>query len=140
MYSRTGRVEGAYLRTAYAVTEARPEVVIRPGMASRSLDALIARNGGRGLAFVTAWNPRGVPRGRMVNGQAQRRLAARLRGSGLRALAGEGRGAGHDWAPEQSLAVFGMSRAGAARLGRALRQNAIVFAVPRRAAELVKLA
>jgi hypothetical protein len=89
--------------------------------------------------FVSAWNPFGRPRGRIVNALAHRRLVAALRAQEKRFLDGEGRGDDGDWPPERSILAFGFGQAAAAALGRRFRQNAVVFAARGRPAELLML-
>lgn len=59
------------------------------------------------------------------------RLERRLRRSGLRAAPAEGGDEGGEWQPEPSLLVPLADARAAAALGRAFRQNAVLW-VPRR--------
>ena len=62
-----------------------------------------------------------------------------MRRRGIRYLHGEGRGEIGDWPPEQSLLVFNLNERQAESVGRAWRQDAIVFLEAGRAAKLITL-
>ncbi len=134
MFPATARLAPAYRATAYVVRRPGRETVLRIGAPPPPLPWGACRQ----AAFVTACNPGSRPRPPAANRRAEKRLAAALRRRGLRLLAGVGRGDGGDWPAEPSLLVFGLTRRGAAALGRALRQNAVLH-LGRRAVVLIPL-
>lgn len=82
----------------------------------------------RGAGFVTPAAPFGRPRRPGAERAAFRRFLARLRGSGLRHLIGEGAsGTDAPWPAEQSALVVLTWQSDAVALGRALRQNAVLW-------------
>jgi hypothetical protein len=139
MFPAANRVRAVYTKTDYIVWYDRRELVIRVGERCASIEHLLSRFKTRSAAFVTAWNPFGKNFSRADNNNAQRRLFAALRRKALACAHGEGRGRVGDWPPERSVLVFGLKRSEAARLGRSFRQNAVVFVMIGRPAELVPL-
>jgi Protein of unknown function (DUF3293) len=136
LFPAANRVRTVYTETDYIVWSDRQEMIIRVGERSASIEHLLSRFKTRSGAFVTAWNPFGKS---FSNNHAQRRLLSALRRKALAYAHGEGRGRIGGWTPERSVLVFNMRRSDAARLGRSLRQNAIVFVRIGRPAELVPL-
>lgn len=120
-------LHAAYLRTTYWV-EARPApIALRIGERSRALDRVLAQHRVRSWGFVTAWNPKSqlLASWRNVARDAQlRRVLAR---AGYRWLSALGEGDDPGWTPEPSMLVLGMSAPHAVKLGRRLRQNAVVI-------------
>lgn len=82
----------------------------------------------RAAAFVTPAAPYGRPRSPDAERAVFRRFLRRLRRAGRRHLIGEGRSeTAGCWQPERSALVALPDRAAAAAMGRALRQNAVLW-------------
>lgn len=122
----------AYEEADYAV---HGRFTLNIGRRSAPLDALLEAHDATNAAFVTAANPRGEQLSDEENRTALAALEASL---GYPFYRGEGRDAGGRWA-EPSLLVVGIPRGEAEALGRACRQNAIVYAEKAAAPELVML-
>ena len=125
----------AYRATEYHVF-ANPPFVLRIGERCAPLDALLARSGAAGAAFLTAWNPYSEPAPLPVNSARQSDLIGIVEARGWRHWPGEGRGADPDWPPEPSILVVGPSREEARALARDFRQHAIVWVAAGEPAEL----
>ena len=110
---------------------------LKVGRRSAPLDALLEAQGAASATFVTPANPRGEKRSEAQNLAALAELEACLAYPFHR---GEGRDPDGIWPAEPSLLVVGIARGEAEALGRALRQNAIVFIEKGAAPELVMLA
>jgi len=76
--------------------------------------------------FVTAHNPRSVPRSAADNESAQGQLEATVRSQGWVFFQGYGLGQGGAWPPEPSLLVLGPGVEQARDLGRSFGQAAVV--------------
>jgi Protein of unknown function (DUF3293) len=126
MFAATARFRAAYLATHYvALTPAGP-LTLCIGRRSAALDRLLASQGARVAACVTAFNPGSRPRGCSANRAAHRRLLALVRRGGWPHRPYEARDPGGVWSVEAGLLIFGLGPAQARRLGRCFRQNAIV--------------
>lgn len=123
----------AYEQADYVV---HGRFVLKVGRRSAALDALMEEHGATRAAFVTAVNPRGEKLGDEENRTALAALEASL---GYPFYRGEGRDPEHHWPAEPSLLVVGIARGEAEALGRAFRQNAIVYAEKGAAPQLVML-
>jgi putative PIN family toxin of toxin-antitoxin system len=124
----------AYERADY---EVHGHFTLRIGRRSGALDALLEAHGAASAAFVTAANPRGEKRADADNRAALAELEASL---ACPFYKGQGRDPDGNWPAEPSLLVVGIPRGEAEALGRAWRQNAIVFIEKGAAPELVMLA
>lgn len=124
----------AYERADYVVHD---RFTLKIGRRSAALDALLEAHAASSATFVTPANPRGERRSEAENQAATEALQASL---SYPAYRGEGRDPEGRWPAEPSLLVVGMPRGEAEALGRAYRQNAIVFVEKGGAAELVMLA
>ncbi|HEX6266056.1 MAG TPA: putative toxin-antitoxin system toxin component, PIN family [Burkholderiales bacterium] len=128
----------AYERADYVVHGAdNGGFTLKIGRRSAPLDALLEAQGATSAAFVTAANPRGEQRSEAQNSAALAELEGSLAHPSYR---GEGRDPDGRWPAEPSLLVMGIARGEAEALGRACRQNAIVFVEKGAAPELVMLA
>lgn len=123
----------AYERAEYVV---HGKLTLKIGQRSAALDALLEAQGATGAAFVTAANPCGERRSDEENRTALEALEASL---AYPFYPGEGRDPEERWPAEPSLLVIGVPRAEAEALGRAFRQNAIVYIEKGAAPELVML-
>jgi hypothetical protein len=126
----------AYRATDYRI-DASPPVVARIGDASAPVDALLRAQGVTTAVFITAFNPVSRPTDAAENARAQARLLAVLNAGGHAFLPGLGIGRVGDWPPEPSVLALGVTRAEAEALGRAYRQNAVVWIEAGRAPELL---
>ena len=124
----------AYQQADYVV---HGRCTLRIGRPNAALDALLDEHGAASAALVTAANPRGEQRSEDENRAALAALEASLAWPFYR---GEGRDPAGSWSAEPSLLLVGIARGEAEALGRALLQNAIVFAEKGAAPELVLLA
>jgi hypothetical protein len=129
----------AYLSAEYVVY-GEPELVLRIGEPNDGLDVLLEAEGADTAAYVTGANPRGRRAGKTENVLATTALLQAQTDAGFACFAGEGRDPQGEWPAEPSVLVVGISRAGAAVLGRSYEQNAIVFVEKGKAPELVLLA
>jgi len=127
----------AYQDSDYVVYD-EPELVLKIGVPSPRLDALLEKEGAPFAAFVTAANPRSKPCTPEENAAALAGLDQLVNASGYPMRKGEGRESGGSW-KEPSRLVIGISRENAEALGRLFGQNAIVFIEKGRAPELVVL-
>lgn len=115
----------AYRAAAYVVELAcGSALTLRVGERSLPLERLLARNGVRDWAFVTACNPRSRRLSMARNAQRLRALRRALRGCAV-LLRGEARADDGGWR-EASLLVAPMTAARARRLGRQFDQHAVV--------------
>jgi Protein of unknown function (DUF3293) len=117
----------AYRATEYRARDAAGEAGVRIGAHSAAFDALLARNGARRAAFVTAWNPGSEPRPEAENRAAGERLAEAARAMDLRTLPQSGVPDGEDWAPEEGLLLLDATREQAVAIAERFGQNAIVW-------------
>lgn len=122
----------AYLRTAYLVPSLALD--LRIGCAHPALDELLARQGLRTWAFISAANP-----GSALLPDTENRSRAEQ----LQRMAapwphwpGHGLGLEGDWPPEESLLILGITREEALALGREFGQLAIVAGCAGGTAEL----
>ena len=129
-----GELVEAYLATHYRVGSGADAFTLRIGEPSPALVRLYAANGHACAAFITAWNPLSIPQPPQVNSAAHARLCEALERHGIPFIEGAGVDPGGGWR-EQSVLALGLAREPAKELGRAYRQNAIVWvggdAVPR---------
>ncbi|MCS6853460.1 MAG: DUF3293 domain-containing protein [Elioraea sp.] len=131
----------AYREAWYRVDLPEGAEEIRVGLpVPPRLSAWIAARRKHGAALVTACNPHGRRASDADNAAAQARLRALIAARGWPALPGEGGSDRGDWPAEPSFLVALDSRAQAERLGRAFRQNAILWLPRRGRTELVWLA
>lgn len=127
----------AYEDSDYVVHD-KPELVLKIGVPSPRLDALLEKERAPCAAFVTAANPRSKPRTPEENAAALAGLDQLVAASGYPSRKGEGRESNGSWV-EPSRLVIGITRENAEALGRLFGQNAIVFIEKGRAPELVVL-
>lgn len=128
----------AYAKALYVVYGV-PELVLRIGEPSATLDALMDEEGADTAAYLTAANPRGELQGKRDNELNGAALHQSLADAGYSCLLGEGRDPEGDWPPEPSVLAIGISRHEAAVIGRSYEQNAFVFIERGKPAELVPL-
>lgn len=129
----------AYRATRYVVFGGKRTVPVRVGCHSLFVDQLLASKKAESGSFITAWNPFSRNQSAGINACRNRELTNYIKTRGFTFVGGEGRGESGDWAPEFSIFAFGMSRTQAASIGRRFRQNAIVYVLVGRPAELVML-
>jgi hypothetical protein len=127
-----------YEETEYRVESRDAPLVLRVGRASRELAHLFRDRGVASAAFVSAFNPYSQPSDEAENAAANQRLEGELRQRRLVYLRGVGSDPQGNWR-EPSFLVLGITREEAEALGRAYRQNAIVFADADALPELVFL-
>ena len=127
-----------YEETEYRVHGGGTPFVLRVGRASGELAHLLRDRGVATAAFMTAYNPYSQPSTEADNAAANQRLREELRHLGFDVLEGVGSDAAGNW-QEPSFLVLGIPREQAEALGRAYRQNAIVFADADARPELVLL-
>jgi len=124
----------AYRDTEYRVEGDAP-FVLRVGCVSQDLLRHYARLGLHSCAFITACNPYSENVGATSNAQRHADLGLELARRSLAHIEGIGQHPSNQWPGEASYLVFGLKLEATKTLGRALRQNAIVWsdtdAVPR---------
>ena len=130
----------AYRAAHYVVFDEERPAVLHIGERCAALDELLEQENAWSAAFVTAFNPGGLPRHESENVEAFGRLCEDVNATPYAVYLGEGRDPKGEWPPEASLLVVGISRADAESLGRRFGQNAIVFVERGGAPELVLLA
>ena len=113
--------------------------VLRIGEPCAEMDELLEADEARTAAFVTAFNPRGLPAHEESNMLAFGELCDAADRTGCKVYLGEGNDPRGEWKPEPSLLLVGIARAEAEALGRRFLQNAIVFIERGKAPELVLL-
>ena len=118
----------AFQTTRFIVLTPQAEIVLRIGERSSELDELMTRCDPPSCAFVTAWNPGSARLPEMTNQAKQSQLIQEVQKRGYVFLRGRGADETVEWAPEPSILVIGISREGAAELGRLFGQIAVVFA------------
>lgn len=133
----TAARHAAYRATAFRVDAPGGGFDLRVGTHAPELDALLDLAGARCWAYVTAHNPGGRLRDAAANEADQRRLAERVRRTGLTAIAGRGIGANGGWPPEESLLILDLARDAAIALAREFGQEALVAGNRGGVAELV---
>ncbi len=124
----------AFRETHYRVHGAEP-FTLRVDEPSASLAAAHKRFRTDCSAYITACNPFSEDVGATSNAQRHADLGLELARRSLSHVEGIGRHPSNQWLGEASYLVFGLKLETAKMLGRALRQNAIVWsdadAVPR---------
>lgn len=128
----------AYRATHYEVFPPAA-LTLRVGRRCDGLAALMEQHGVGAAAYVTACNPRSQALPAAENEARCAALLAELVAEGYTCLAGEGRHPDGGWTPEPSLLVLGLEREAALALGRRWEQNAVLWAGPDAAPELVLL-
>jgi hypothetical protein len=127
-------LRAAYESTDYWVEAPGGRFRIRHGERCEALDALLAAEGAREWAYVTACNPGSRRLSDEENERRIRALDERLREMDLRCY--RGRGVGEGWAEESRL-VLGIGEDQARRLAAEFGQNAIVAGAAGRPARVV---
>ena len=124
----------AFRETDYRVRGAEP-FTLRVDEPSAALAAAHKRFRTDCSAFITACNPLSEDVGAASNAQRHADLGLELARRSLAHIEGIGQHPSNQWPGEASYLVFGLKLEAAKKLGRALRQNAIVWsdtdAVPR---------
>lgn len=117
----------AYAATDFVVFDGDEEWVLKVGVASPRLDALLDRHDVTCATIVTAFNPRSRVLTPDVNMTRHRLLVELLEERGLPFLYGEGRDPSGEWIAETECIVFGISLAEGLDLARRFEQNAVVY-------------
>lgn len=129
------RLLRAYLNTTYQVDF--PVVKIKIGEPNRDLDILLESRQAQSWAFITAWNPKSSLLSTKENDWRHQKLVQIVENTGYSYFEGKGIGNNHDWEPEASLLILGISKTEALELGRQFGQHAIVFGEKGRAPALI---
>ncbi|MDR1854710.1 MAG: DUF3293 domain-containing protein [Azoarcus sp.] len=126
---RTRRLERAYRATAYRVRLPgfANDLVLRPGVRNRRLDAWLQAAGIHCWSLLTAHNPASRRLSAAQNRRRQQALHEELTAAGYRVLAGENHAAAGNWPVEATFFVPALTRAEAARLARRHGQNAFLW-------------
>jgi Protein of unknown function (DUF3293) len=135
---RDDELLAAYRVTDYEVHAAIP-FALHVDRHSPELDTLLAARAADCAAFITAWNPRSLPRPEVENRAAQNRLEAELQRDGFECVTGFGRDPLDRWPGEPSVLVLGLPRQQAIECGRRYGQNAVLCVERGRPVELVWL-
>lgn len=119
-------LQESYSRALYRI-DADPEpIVLRVGEPSPELDHWLVARGAQRFALLTAANPGSEPVAETENARRHVRLLARVRETGLQAIAGESCEAPSGGWRERSLLVVGIDREPAIALARELGQLALL--------------
>lgn len=129
----------AAYRAARYVVFADNGPIMRIGEPCPEMDELLEAEDAASAAFVTSFNPRGLPAHEELNQLSFGELCDAADRTGYRIYLGEGNDPQGEWKPEPSLLIVGIPRAEAEAIGRRFHQNAIVFAEKGRPPELVLL-
>lgn len=116
-----------YQQTEYCVYDRGSSFVLDLGRPSNELADLYRERRVATAAFITAYNPCSQPSNDAENAAANTRLRQALKALGAEVMEAVGSDPAGHWS-EPSLLALGLSRAQAESLGKAYRQNAIVFA------------
>ena len=130
----------AAYKAARYVVYADQEPVFSIGEHCPELDELLEAENSRCAAFITAFNPHGLPAHADTNWGSTARLMEYFDGLAYEVYIGESNDPEGEWPYEPSFLVVGIPRAEAEALGRRFGQLAIVYAEKGRAPELVVLA
>src|SRR5688572_8177422 len=106
----------AYQDSDYVIYD-KPELVLKIGVPSPRLEALLEKERAPCAAFVTAANPRSKPRTPQENAAALAGLDQLIAASGYPSRKGEGRESNGSWV-EPSRLVIGITRENAEALGQ----------------------
>lgn len=117
----------AYRRTRYRV-HAHPPFTLRVDRPHARLAALLAAQGGRGAAYVSACNPRGVEQDAATNAARHARLLQDLQARGAVWIDAFGAWPDRSGRGERSVLVLDIGRHEALALGRRHEQNAVLWA------------
>ena len=117
----------AYLTTDYRIDFGTTPVVLRIGVRSEPLARLFDSQGVDCGAFLTAWNPMGVPQSDVANSADHARLEERLAKEARNSLPGAGCDPTGSWQPEKSVFALGLPLDAARRIGSEFSQDAIVW-------------
>ena len=128
-----GGLVDAYLSTTYLTqdTSVGP-VALKIGAVCTELAKLyaavdLAAGGGKGTAFITAFNPFGLNLPAEQNEARHEMLRGIITKNQWTAFEGYGVGDDHqDWEPEKSFLILGIDRRTASDIGLVFQQNAIV--------------
>lgn len=117
----------AYQATDFVVFDRDEEWVLKVGVPSPQIDALLDRHSATTATIVTAFNPRSRALAPEENAARHRSMVRLLEERGLPFLYGEGRDPSGDWIAETECIVFGISLVEGLELARRFDQNAVVF-------------
>ena len=125
----------AFKTARYKVLE--PELELKIGEVSESLNKLLERYGCKSWAFITPFNPGS----QVISNEENESRFDSLRGEVKGHVSFEGQGGGQQdqWPLEKSLLILGISLLRAKRLGRKYGQDAIVFGYKNKRTELIIL-
>jgi hypothetical protein len=135
-------VIASYRAAHYCIEPAGiPAVILRIGERSAGLASLYGKLGVDSIAFLTASNPLGVALRDADNAVALKALCADVHAMGLALMPGVTRDGdpASGWPGEESIAILGISRDAACRLGNRYQQNAVVWAGSDAVPELIRL-
>jgi hypothetical protein len=114
----------AYRAAEYVVDAPDGPIVLRVGVASAPLAALMRALRVDTAALLTAHNPWSRPTGAHANAAAQAALEAELSARGVAQLPAENRDPRRAWPPEASVLALGLRAGPADALARRFGQNA----------------
>ncbi len=120
------RTIAAYRAAHYTVHSPEP-FVIQVGELSERLASLLAIEGAKCAAFITAWNPYSEVTTQEANSAAQAALSSELDELGLTSIEGFGSDPEGLWPGEDSLLVLGLGLEEAREIGSKYGQNAIIW-------------
>lgn len=132
-------LEHAYRATEYRVDLPAGTLVVRIGLPHPDLDQLLADQGCRCWAYLTAYNPGSVLLTHGENQQRQSRLEDEVRRAGWKFHLGQGVGTDGTWPAEPSLLILDIEQKEAIALAQRYGQAALVYGEQGETAQLVWL-
>jgi hypothetical protein len=117
----------AYRQTSFLADTPRGRLRLGIGEKSPELEALLAAEGARSWAYVTAYNPGSSLLSDRENVQRQEALERAVSQKGFVFFRGAGVGDDGQWPAEPSLLILGVARNQAIDLGRRFGQRAVVY-------------
>ena len=127
----------AYKNTTYRVYLTLGEIDIKIGIMNLLLHELLLSNNVESWAFITACNPYSVMQDAGVNTLLNTQLEDYLSEKQYLFFKGMGVGDDDSWEPEASFMVLNIRKEDAVKLGKQLKQNAIVVGVIGNSPELI---
>lgn len=129
----------AYRATSYRLGFHADDIVLMIDKHSPELAALFAEHGVNCGAFITAYNPEGTLQSDASNEQGHQMLLDVAEALDEPFIEGAGQDPTGQWPPERSVFLFGIDEPAAKNIGRAFRQDAIVWVGPDAIPRLVVL-
>ena len=125
----------AYENTSYNVFD--PPISIKIGHRNPELDSFLEKMNHEEWAFITAHNPFSEVVSDRENEERHHQLKKQIEEYAF--FEGEGVGTDPSWKPERSFLILGITQKDAVKLGKQLKQNAIVVGKRKNQVRLILL-